>query len=267
MDDPVEHGGTWWRHGDDGGWLRWDPLAHAWMPSATVPAGDQAAPPPPAPLAPFAPLDGHMRWAVGFLVAAVAFDVIAVLSGFQQFLFVERVADGAVTTEEIRDNDARQALVGLLQVGLLIVAGVAFLRWFRRAYSNVPGLLSPRTHGEGWAVGAWFVPLLNLVRPKRIADELWRSSEPEGEPGRVPVYLHVWWAAWLLTHIVGYLASTTLVDAEDIGTVRVAAGWIVVADILAVLAGLLLIRFVQDVTMRQRARRAALEGAPGNLND
>jgi hypothetical protein len=52
-------------------------------------------------------------------------------------------------------------------------------RLFRRAYRNLPalGAESPR-FSSGWAVGAWFVPFLNLVRPKQIMDDIWRASDP-----------------------------------------------------------------------------------------
>ena len=44
-------------------------------------------------------------------------------------------------------------------------------------------------YGNGWAIGAWFVPILSLVRPKQMANEIWRGSErgvdlAGGEAGR-----------------------------------------------------------------------------------
>ncbi len=77
-------------------------------------------------------------------------------------------------------------------------------RGFLRAYANGPalGLHDPR-FGKGWAIGAWFVPILNLFRPKQIANDIWRGSD-SALPAHAsdswynrptPVLLAWWWAA------------------------------------------------------------------------
>jgi hypothetical protein len=35
----------------------------------------------------------------------------------------------------------------------------------------------------GWAIGAWFVPVLSLVRPKAILNDIWRASDPRVSAG------------------------------------------------------------------------------------
>lgn len=53
--------------------------------------------------------------------------------------------------------------------GLLIAKDFAFLVWFWLAYRNLDALDLRRRYGTGWAIGGWFVPFLNLARPKQVA--------------------------------------------------------------------------------------------------
>ena len=57
---------------------------------------------------------------------------------------------------------------------------VGFLVWLHRAWTNLLALgREPLPYSPGWAVGAWLVPFLNLVRPKRMMDIVWRGSDPD----------------------------------------------------------------------------------------
>jgi Domain of unknown function (DUF4328) len=67
--------------------------------------------------------------------------------------------------------------------GASLATAVGFLVWFHRAYTNLPALgIEPLPYATGWTIGAWLVPLLNLVRPKQIMDTIWRGSDPDRPP-------------------------------------------------------------------------------------
>jgi len=114
--------------------------------------------------------------------------VVAVVSDALEYALLGRIADGERPSDaEITFNDTRQAVIGLAQTGLQIALYVAFIMWFYRAYSNLPrlGVTGGLRFGPGWAIGAWFVPFLNLVRPKAIANDIWKGSDPRSTaPGR-----------------------------------------------------------------------------------
>ena len=64
------------------------------------------------------------------------------------------------------------SIVLLVCVGLLIA-------WTHRLYRNLEPLgFRELRFGSGWAVGGWFVPFLNLVRPKQIVNDIWRAGDP-----------------------------------------------------------------------------------------
>ncbi|MBW2278874.1 MAG: DUF4328 domain-containing protein, partial [Deltaproteobacteria bacterium] len=65
-------------------------------------------------------------------------------------------------------------------------------------------------YAPGWAVGSWFVPIMNLFRPVQMMGDVFRisasiraDSSPRGMPGLV----QAWWAAWLLSAVLSMFAS------------------------------------------------------------
>ena len=80
------------------------------------------------------------------------------------------------------------------------------IAWTNRAYRNLQRSV-PMTCGsrDGWAVGGWFVPFLNFVRPKQIMNDVWRGSSPDGlRRGR-------------LARAVGHAAAPLVVGPLDRG--------------------------------------------------
>ena len=86
-----------------------------------------------------------------------------------------------------------------------LVAAVAFLFWFYRAYRNLirTGIRDVR-YGTGWAVGGWFIPFFNLARPKQVANDIWKGSESAGTVGiarwrevHLSPLVNWWWGIWI----------------------------------------------------------------------
>ncbi|MEZ0067546.1 hypothetical protein ABIA32_003559 [Streptacidiphilus sp. MAP12-20] len=81
---------------------------------------------------------------------------------------------------------------------LQLVAGVSFLVWFSRCRHNAE-ILAPGTvaHEPGWAIGAWFVPVLSWWRPRRIALGILRASGDAAADRLVDV----WWVLWVAMQV------------------------------------------------------------------
>jgi RNA polymerase subunit RPABC4/transcription elongation factor Spt4 len=92
---------------------------------------------------------------------------------------------------------------GAVAVGLLAL--VLYVAWSSRAARNLPALgVLDRRYGPGWAVAGWLLPGWNLVRPKQVLDDLWRTGEPGLPPyssgwRRVspPLVASLWWTGLL----------------------------------------------------------------------
>jgi hypothetical protein len=157
-----------------------------------------------------ATLERRARWAQIALVAVMVTDLIGVWSAMRQIDLLDRAIAGEdIALSAFESDDNRQLVVGLLQFVALLAAVVLFLRWFHRAYVDLPRLGSVRRFKTGWAIGGWFVPILALWRPKQLANDLWRGTEPV--PGTPPPaspaarwswLLNVWWAGFV---VLGFL--------------------------------------------------------------
>jgi hypothetical protein len=186
--------------------------------------------------------------------------------------------------DDTRTLDGLRALSGseqhLVHAGAAAVAvmGVLWLVWWAVAYANLRPLgLRPR-QGEWWAVIAWLVPFAHLVVPQRVADELWRGSDPLAPLGWQPAryarpaaVVRLWWDSWCAAAVLLVVAQGSLVFfVRDAGAAPVAvraAGAAVVdlglmaTAVLTAVAGLTAAHLVAGVTSRQRERARILSGA------
>jgi hypothetical protein len=175
----------------------------------------------------------------------LAFCVVTIVFGFEQRALLNRFHHNplSVSYAELLTDQHRADAVNVAFVALLAATGVAFIVWFWRAYRNLEALGLPTRYTPGWAIGGWFVPFLNLVRPKQVADDLWgavtAARSGRAEPPGGSVLLGFWWAAWLGALIAVPLA----LDHSDNPTIQqmlhtnavylVRAGLFIVASLLA----------------------------------
>lgn len=145
-------------------------------------------------------------------------------------------------------------------IGFFVTA-VAFIAWFYRARLNAE-LYHPTglKWGHGWAVGGWFVPLLNLIRPYGVArDTLTAFSTPIGQPvrqRRTSALLTAWWLLFVVS-VVGFEAlrlwePDTLDGIELLYQLEIA---FVAASALAAAAG---IAFIRQLTTLHHRRQDEL---------
>jgi hypothetical protein len=213
-------------------------------------------------------MSGRERVVVALLAAVVVVDLVAVGSSVAELNLLDRVEAGELVGDsELEDNDARQGAIGLVQVAFLIATAVFFIRWLRLAYRNTdvvaPGL---RRYGHGWAIGAWFVPFLNLWRPKQIVNDVWRAGDPTGSPhdARLPLLLNLWWAGWIVSNVLAQVAARLAFRQETLDELRTVDAWYVVSDGFDAIAAVLALLVVRGITRRLEDRGAAAPD-PGTL--
>jgi Domain of unknown function (DUF4328) len=112
-----------------------------------------------------------------------------------------------------------QLLITLVNAIVSLAFYILFIVWFFRAYENVNKADSQKTSlATGWAIGSWFVPVMNLFRPHRIMLEIWDGTQTAlavpGKSAERPLYVNVWWICWMiglaLALVGGYLQMREL---------------------------------------------------------
>jgi hypothetical protein len=161
---------------------------------------------------------------IGFALGYCTWAISQVLA-WNQIGTLQDLSSGFARNYQRRANSVIEALglAGWAEIiaGLLMAGAVIY--FFYQAYSNlerfgVRDLRFPRNQ----TVWTWFVPILNLFRPKQIANDIWRAStafDPKA-PGAwreapVTFAMLAWWILWLIGQIVGTrLALTSLENIE-----------------------------------------------------
>ncbi len=111
-----------------------------------------------------------------------------------------------------------------------------FLCWFHRVRVNAE-VFSPFGHAKkrGWAIGAWFVPIVNLWFPRRIALDIWDASSPWDAP-RSHGLVDAWWTLWLLSVLTNRAGSFAYSSSDTAEEIRGAVRQVLVADVVDAVA-------------------------------
>ena len=216
----------------------------------------------------FVPLRPLARWAISALFLVAVSDVVAIWSDLRELSLVNKVINGDyVSLSALQSNDSRQTAVAWATGIVYLLTVVVFLRWFSKAYKNlVPlGAVGLR-YRPGWAIAAWFVPFLWLWRPKQIANDIWRASDPDnpepkywhGKP--VPLLLTIWWAAWLITGQIGSLFIRTALGTDTPEKLRTSDRVDLVSAVADIATCVLAVLVVRSMTARQDDRAALPPG-------
>jgi hypothetical protein len=170
--------------------------------------------------------------------------------------------------EEISTAELMQGLVALLQFFVYVVTAAAFLVWLHRAYKNLPAFGVRTAHSPGWAVGYWFIPFANLVRPYQTVKEMWikgdpgmdfseRVAEPVTSP-RPTTLVGVWWGFWLVSTIFDRFYGRFADRAETAEQVSSLVTLGVLSDLFTIIAAALAFLVVGTVDRMQTDKAAQL---------
>ena len=199
------------------------------------------------------------RWTTILLYASLAADALGIVSGFMQRALLLRIAAGVQPLPGVAEaNDARQQAIGIVQLLTFIVTAIVWLVWLSRAYANL-GAVGTRTSRftRGWAVGYWFVPFVNLVRPYQIILDLWLRSERLNVDDSVanlprPAIISWWWGVYLLSGFAGRLFASLARDAKTLPELINVTIIGVVVDAIGIVAALLAVTVVRGIDERQQ---------------
>ena len=204
---------------------------------------------------------GHAvaRWTICLLLAFLALEAATIASGVSYRGLLARLAAGAVLLpHEAAATAARERAIGLLKLAALTGTGIAWLVWLYRTYGNLVLVGSKRSRfSRGWAVGYWFIPLLNLVRAYQVMKDLWLRSDSLNDRDAydslpAPGFLNGWWGMSLAWGALGRLPTIMAQDARTpLELINVTDVGMVV-NAIGIVAGVLAIKVVREIDRRQQ---------------
>lgn len=167
--------------------------------------------------------------------------------------FFRDLADGAQYTEaDAAEVDERVEASAQLYIAGFVLTAIGFIRWFFLAYRHTSRSAGHAlNHRPGWAIGAWFVPFLNLVRPYTIMKELVIENSPDGASTALVSW---WWGTLIASGLLARTGSVMAESAADLESVQAALGVTILSDVLVFVAAVLGFRLVGRVTRLIKAR-------------
>lgn len=104
---------------------------------------------------------------------------------------------------DVNQFDIIYGLFAIFYLVILIITGIRFIQWFRRAYCNLNRVGINTDKKEGWAAGSWFVPFYNLFAPQQIMKEIWNKTQKYyKETTEDDKMVNQWWLLWILCFIL-----------------------------------------------------------------
>jgi uncharacterized membrane protein YedE/YeeE len=172
-----------------------------------------------------------------------------------------------------RADDADDFVAGagafftITQVAIVVL----FIVWqFRAAKNNEALDRTGARFGPGWSIGAWFLPIADLVIPVMIVQDLWRGATPttpRGDPrwrqATGSVLVAVWWAACLLSLVRFAASNAGLHDRGSLDDIEL-SNVVALVGVVAIAVAAILAAFVVWLLSRRqldtlRAQRAAYD--------
>ncbi len=168
-----------------------------------------------------------------------------------------------VASDSVTAMDLVNLGVGVPQALIHLVTAVAFLKWIYRANVNARGFgATGMTFTPGWAVGYYFIPILNLWKPYQAMKEIWQASENPilWRSIKPPALLGRWWSLWILSCILGNAALRASFRANAPTELAVSEVISILSDVVDIPLCLVAMRLVREV-FRMQSHRAE-QGAP-----
>lgn len=193
------------------------------------------------------------------LAATIVYDLVIVAFDVIELSLLQDALNGVrVPVDELRASDERQAAGSTAGIVLLVATAIAFVAWFGTLAEHVARTgARPLRHRPGWALAAWLVPGLNLVRPRQIADDLWavepRGAAPLDDAAHDSARRAIsrWWSLWVVSTVGGIALARLSTLAETVDGLRTNATIHLVILLVDLAAAGYAIRVVRLLTRRR----------------
>jgi hypothetical protein len=170
------------------------------------------------------PNEQRSKNAITLIWIVLTVEIIACISNYFQVNLLQSVLNGGFISDADADsNDTRQQLIAILFLIVYITSAVTFIQWFRRAYFNLHILVKGLSNTEGWAAGAWFVPIVSLFKPYQIMSEMSEKTKAlisKNDLASEPIKtssntIGLWWALFIINNISGQISFRLPMDTVE----------------------------------------------------
>ncbi len=151
-------------------------------------------------------------------------------------------------------------LAGFVGLGYLVVymaSVVLIAMWIHRAHANLRDAgYANLEFSPGWAVGWFFIPIMNLFKPFQAMKELWATSfgEENQFASEASSDVAIWWGTFIVGNILANVSFRlqNLSDYQGSGMV-VAAAVGAVSSIVTIVCAYKLLQIIKQISAAQQS--------------
>jgi hypothetical protein len=200
------------------------------------------------------PNNDRARNAIWMIWIVMGLDIVSAVSSYFQYKLLQSAANGEEVSQlTAAANDLREQVIGIVYLLAYIVSIYTFIAWFRRAYFNLHRITGALSYSEGWAAGAWFVPIINLYRPYQIMRELYyrtyfflQGDDTEQDHAPSVLWVGWWWAFWIINNFVGQIDFRLTFNANTIDEYITASWFSIVNGVVGIPLAILAVKVIRD---------------------
>lgn len=215
------------------------------------------------------------RWVLRLLYLQIFVGAVSVVSGVFEFLMLQEFDSALYGSREqmmaeANANDIRQGFVAVLSAMVLVVAGIAILRWIYFANLNAARMSGREMKfTPAWSVAWYFIPVANMWKPYQAMKEIWLVSAACGSDmlAKVPSYLNGWWFLWLFTGFLGNVAMRLSLEPKTMGDLLFTSVVGIASDVAAIPLSMVFMMIVKDIAQLQDKCHEAVALHPESVAD
>jgi hypothetical protein len=178
----------------------------------------------------------------------VAVDVLAVL------LNLWALSSGPSVLRDVVDG-----LVGVAAMVISVGSAIAFLRWLHLTVRQAEALGIGMRVTPALAVGYWFIPFANLVKPYHVIRRL--LNQLGGQSLVDAARVGTWWGVWIVGNVLSQIeVRLTLSGGLDAPTSSAAYALGTAASVMSIVGALLCIGVVRTIQQSFEAKRPGFQG-------
>jgi uncharacterized BrkB/YihY/UPF0761 family membrane protein len=198
------------------------------------------------------------------LVIVMVLSIISIISNFALTELIKRAIRGEIVTEsELMAIDNIQTAIWPWQIVLVIAYVIVFFMWIYQANKNLRSLRAAGLRfTPGWAVGWFFIPIMNLFRPYQVVSEIWKASDPDVDTTDDTSWKAVstspivgcWFALYLISFFIARIAIQSIPSGIELSALLNATYAYIVSDGVNIAFLLTTIFMVRGISQFQEAK-------------
>jgi uncharacterized membrane protein YjfL (UPF0719 family) len=230
------------------------PPAPAWPPPPAPPTAPAGRPAPRFPdegtwpPAGYRSADQRTAWATGLHALAALATLASAFVVAQVFGLLDKLDRFQLTAAEEESWFSSVELTSNLETWASLLAIISLMTWLSRSVDNTPSLGGGiARRGPRWAIGAWFIPIVNFVMPALIMRDLARRVSPDRK-GHGKLVLAWWLLYWLPVVLAFY---TFFIPIQGTDSVREQYAWTIAVQLVNALG------YIMTIVVMRRLQRDA----------